>query len=145
TAARMSRARGPPELERAQHHERARAEDQDQQQCVFVQHRAAPTASRSTGERSASERYAASTIARSARPAAPSISAAIPRVIASRNALSIASYPLTSRRKRRNRVPPSPLTSTKRPRLSARQLPSVPVTVDHWSRASPRAPSEFET
>lgn len=81
----MARARGPDQIEDAEDEQHRRPQRDEQDERFFAQH------GRSTARASAIERYAASTTARSARPAAPSISHACPRRIASRNALSIAS------------------------------------------------------
>ncbi len=81
----VTRLGRPDQLEHAQHEEHAGSGHDAEDQCFFAQHR------RSTGRRSATERYAASTTARSRRPDAPSVSGSRPEPTASPNALSIAS------------------------------------------------------
>src|SRR5262249_30429693 len=123
--ARTPRARRRQELEDAEHEEAEGDEGTDENERLLAQH------GTSMGARSATDRYTARTIARSSRPEAASISPALPRAIASRTAVNIASYPRVSRRYQRTLGRPPPLTMTNRPRLSAKQLARAPVTVDH--------------
>ena len=80
----VARPGRPDELEDAEHQQGARPDDRDEDQRLFAQH------GTSTGRRSAIERYAARTTARSRRPSAPSVSGVLPIRIASSNALSMA-------------------------------------------------------
>src|SRR5207244_1793710 len=109
---RSSSLRRPDQLEESQHEQRNRAERDEQNDALFVQH------PRSTARLSVIERYAASTTARSRRPDGPSVSGGFPPRIASRNTASIISWPRRSRRKNLSRVRPAPRIATKRPRLS---------------------------
>jgi len=85
TAGGVARLGRPDQLEHAQHEQHAGSGHDAEDQRFFAQH------ARSTGRRSATERYAASTTARSRRPDAPSVSGSRPEPTASSNALSIVS------------------------------------------------------